>query len=158
MKALRDILIVGIICAIIFGGGYIVGNRRIDTDNARAMRDTVIVRDTIRDTVRLVKWQKVVRVDTLRFAIPADTIRDTIAVPIPIERKTYATDNYTATIEGFRPQLVDITIYPTTKYITETRTIRKRWGVTIGAQVGYGITPTGTQPYAGFGATFGYSF
>jgi hypothetical protein len=53
-----------------------------------------------------------------------------------------------------------IEVYPRTAYINSTETIkqRKQWGVSLGVQGGYGITPKGWQPYAGVGVTFGYNF
>ncbi len=94
----------------------------------------------------------------------ADTARverpDSAAVIVPLERKTFEGEYYVATVEGYRPSLVSIEVKPPTMVVTETKTYTKpkRWSVTIGPQVGYGITPTGWQPYAGVGVTFGFSF
>ena len=86
--------------------------------------------------------------------------RDSAAVVVPIERKTFEGEYYVATVEGYRPSLVGIEIKPPTMLVTETKTYTKpkRWSVTIGPQVGYGFTPKGWQPYAGVGVTFGFSF
>ena len=84
------------------------------------------------------------------------TVRDSVLVEVPIEERTYTGDNYRATVRGFRPELTDIWVKQTEKYITVP--YYKRWNLTVGPQVGVGITPKGFQPYAGAGITFGYSF
>jgi hypothetical protein len=89
-----------------------------------------------------------------------DTIREVIEVEIPIEEKEYKSEEYYAIISGYMPYIKSIEVYPKTEYInaSETITKRKRWGVSLGVQAGYGMTPVGTQPYAGVGVTFGYNF
>ncbi|MBR3912536.1 MAG: hypothetical protein IKJ48_07740 [Alistipes sp.] len=86
------------------------------------------------------------------------TIVDTVQVYVPIERVVYSTDQYYAIVEGYQAKLVQLDIYNATKVVRETVTKRKHWGVSVGAQVGYGITPKGMQPYAGIGVTVGYNF
>jgi len=61
-----------------------------------------------------------------------------------------------ATVRGFQPELVDIWIRQ--KETTIRVPYRKHWSLTVGPQIGYGLTPKGAQPYAGAGITFGYSF
>lgn len=84
------------------------------------------------------------------------TVRDSALVEVPITEKSYASENYRATVRGFQPELVDIWVKQ--KETTITVPYRKRWGFTVGPQVGIGYTPNGWQPYAGAGITFGYSF
>lgn len=137
-------------------------------------RDTVVVRDTVRDTVLIAAERRVVRTDTvwLRPAdvpsqmMPSDFGRsgasgDSTRVEVPIERKTYHTENYRAVVEGFRPALVEMEVYRMTRLVTDTRIeqviekARPRWG--IGAQVGYGLSLDGAsdavrpRPYIGIG-------
>ena len=81
---------------------------------------------------------------------------DSVLVEVPIVEKTYPGEDYRVTIRGFQPELVDIWIRQKETKITVP--YRKRWSFTVGPQVGVGITPNGWQPYAGIGATFGYSF
>lgn len=81
---------------------------------------------------------------------------DSVLVEVPIVEKQYFGDDYRATIRGFQPELVDIWIRQ--RETTITVPYRKRWSFTVGPQAGVGITPKGWQPYAGIGATFGYSF
>ena len=140
-------------------------------------RDTVEVIKTIRDTVKLASSEAAGSVvATLPVASAAEVPQppsadglevvaipeagDSAAVVVPIERKVFEGDYYTATVEGYRPALVDMQMRVPTTVVTETRTEYKRklWSVTVGPQVGYGFTPGGWQPYAGVGVTFGLSF
>ena len=73
-----------------------------------------------------------------------------------ISEKVYEGENYRATIRGYQAELADIWIKR--RETTITVPYRKHWSLTLGPQGGVGITPKGIQPYAGFGATFGYSF
>ena len=95
--------------------------------------------------------------DTVTYAVH-DTLHqtDSVLVEVPITEKHYAASDYRATVRGFQPELVDIWIRQ--KEVQITTPYRKRWGFTIGPQVGYGITPKGGQPYAGIGVTYGYNF
>ncbi len=85
---------------------------------------------------------------------------DSVSVVIPIEQRVYEGEYYKATVEGYRPALVDMQLKIPAVLVTETKTVTKRkiWSVTIGPQLGYGITPAGLHPYAGVGVTFGLSF
>ncbi len=142
--------------------------------------DTVVVRDTVRETVFAPREVVIVRVDTLW--VPAgdallasgmspagDTlsVRDTrvasdsitIAVPLPVERKTYRTDDYMAVVEGFRPSLTALELYPRTTLIDRTVAplaprAPPRWA--IGIQAGYGISPKGLSPYVGIGIQYNF--
>ena len=125
--------------------------------------DTVTITRWVRDSIPVVKdsivyMTKVVPLPVHDTTAVHDTteVRDTVLVEVPIVEKTYYGDNYKATIRGFQPELVDIWVKQ--KETTITVPYRKRWGVTVGPQAGFGITPGGWQPYAGIGATFGYSF
>lgn len=98
---------------------------------------------------------------------PAETLqeeaeeeRDSVSVVVPIEQRVYEGEYYKATVEGYRPSLVDMQLKIPAVLVTETKTVtkRKHWSVTIGPQLGYGITPAGLHPYAGVGVTFGLSF
>ena len=116
--------------------------------------DTVVVRDTIRDTVPVVRTVRLQRVDTVWLRAARDTV--TVEVEVPIERKSYQTEDYRAVIEGFRPRLAEIELYRNTVYIerTETVTLKRpaRWG--IGIQAGWGVTPSGPAPYLGVGLQY----
>ena len=102
----------------------------------RTVRDTVTIRDTVRDTipqpfiVRFDHW------DTLYVPLYIDTTTaDSVLVPvsIPIERKEYRTDDYRAVVSGYKPSLDVMEVFRKTQTVTVTEKA-KRWG--IGPQVG----------------------
>lgn len=123
--------------------------------------DTVIVRDTLHVEVPAPNHQGVKRRDTVWLEIktqdttkntngtktpPQPSKADTVprlepngAITIPIEQKEYKTEEYTAVIEGWRPKLLSMEVYPKTTTITNTvtRLKRPRWGVVAGVGGGY---------------------
>ena len=124
--------------------------------------DTLWVRDTLRDTVLVPIESFIVRVDTVWLRPVDDTTRgDSLekyppaAFRLPVERQVYATSEYRAVVEGFRPALVEMELYRRTAVVTE-RTTRSlapgRWSA--GLQAGYGITPRGPAPYLGVGIQY----
>ena len=162
MKNITTILalIIFVGCVV---GAFFFGRSTMRTDIVRTEveRDTIVVRDTIREYYpQEVEW---VVVKTERVEVPIivrDTIREVVEVEIPIEEREYKSEEYYAIIGGYLPYLKSVEVYPRTQIVnaTETITKRKRWGVSLGVQAGYGMTPVGTQPYAGVGVTFGYNF
>lgn len=149
--------------------GFIIGEQTVKRNFKAEVRvDTLIVTNTIHDTLRLVQWRERVRVDTcyLPLVEPKDTIspaasKDSAAVQIPIEQKVYQTENYRAVIEGFRPELVSMDIYQKEKIVTIEKTIApKKWtfGFTLGVSGGIFYTPKGIQPGAGIGGTIGATY
>lgn len=125
--------------------------------------DTLIVYDTLRDTVLVPVTRTVVRRDTVWMYVvrdPEGLTTDSALVAVPIERKVYQTVDYRAIVEGFRPELISMEVYRQTQYIDRTQTVttpdRRRWG--IGLQAGYGVVVrdgrmVGT-PYVGVGAQY----
>lgn len=131
-----------------------------------------VVRDTVRDTVRVavpavhdsvvLGWVEVraPRVkDTPWACTDADTLRasalkDSATVLLPMERKVYADSAYRAVVSGIGVRLDSMTVYPRTITVTHTLPSKtpRRWGV--GVQAGVGLTPKGVQPYAGLGAYY----
>ena len=115
------------------------------------------LRDTIVDTIKVVKpiavdsvvtrykWVNVERVkDTTIVNEVSEVVFDTVMVRLPIESKHYEGKDYEAWVSGYEPSLDSINVY--------NRTILpkpKRWS--IGLQGGVGLTPKGLQPYIGIG-------
>ena len=162
MKNITTILalIIFVGCVV---GAFFFGRSTMRTDIVRTEveRDTIVVRDTIREYYPQEVERVVVKTERVEVPIIVrDTIREVVEVEIPIEEKEYKSEEYRAVIGGYNPYLKSIEVYPRTQIVnaTETITKRKRWGVSLGVQAGYGMTPVGTQPYAGVGVTFGYNF
>ena len=159
-----------IVIALCLVGAFFLGRatKRVDHVSTTIERDTIIIRDTLREYFPREVSSSLTRIEKqyLRVGMPLIVLRDTVTevdsvlVEIPIIERTYESDEYRAVIEGYNPRLKSMEVYPRTAYITTTETIkeRKRWGMTLGVQGGYGFTPKGWQPYAGFGISFGYNF
>ena len=150
----------GCIGSFFFGRATIKDTSIVST---KVERDTIVVRDTLRESYPVEVEREVVRTEykyLTRVERDTITMRDTVLVEIPIEEKEYKGKDYRAVVGGYNPYLKSIEVYPETRYINTTETIkkRKRWGFGVGVQGGYGITPMGWQPYAGVGFSFGYSF
>ena len=137
-----------IFAAFAFGVNY--GEKRAECN----YKERVIV-EYRTDTITRVKpvyiaSTPIVRYDTLR-------LRDTIAVPVPIERRVYADSNYRAVVSGWHPSLDSISVYPETRIITIERERvekeRSRWG--LGIQAGAGLSANGVAvPYVGVGVQY----
>lgn len=137
-----------IFAAFAFGVNY--GEKRAE----RNYKPRVVV-EYRRDTITRVKPVYIasspeIRYDTLR-------LRDTVAVPVPIERRVYADSNYRAVVSGWHPSLDSISVYPATKIITIERERvekeRSRWG--LGIQAGAGLSANGAAvPYVGVGVQY----
>lgn len=154
MKAWGYILLIALFVGAFFAGQWTKPCRKAET----VLRDTVVVRDTLAVPVPTPERVEVIRRDTC-WLVRCDTVRtaDTLRVPviIPIERKVYATADYRAVIEGYKPELVSMELYRQTQVVTNTVSAKpKRWGV--GIQAGYGFTPrTGRfEPYIGLGIQY----
>ena len=162
MKRSTILLIIAVIAALVasfwFGGEYAIKHELSQADTVyveKWIRDTIQVKpDSVRVETRYVYLPKAVHDTTTMH--DTTTVVDSVLVEVPIVEKFYEGENYRATVRGFQPELVDIWIKQ--KETTITVPYRKRWSVTVGPQIGYGITLQGLQPYAGVGATFGYSF
>ena len=144
MKAWHIILL--LIClAGCFIGGYHA--RGTGAKNVQVERDTVIVIDTLRDTVPIPVQETV----TKYVQVPPDTIVKYIkgdTVFLPVIQKEYSTPDYRAWVSGYNAALDSIDVFPKTVYITK-RIPARRWG--LGVSVGYGVGRAGMSPYIGLG-------
>jgi hypothetical protein len=158
-RIITTILALALAAAMFFAGRGCRGGGGAPTVTTRV--DTVVVRDTIRESVFVPVTRSIIRVDTVFLEKPTstprrDAVSDSARVTVPIERRVYATDNYRAVVEGFRPALVELELYPRSTLVTrETTTLaprQKRWA--IGLQAGYGISTRGAAPYLGVGIQY----
>lgn len=128
------------------GGGFVFPGKgdRVET----IVRDTVVVRDTIRLEVPKAVKVYVHHYDTVKVSSPTDTVDNGATgleltpggqVVVTVEQKTYTTPDYTAVVEGWRPKLVSMEVYPKVTTIRETVTRIKapRWAVTVGPGLGH---------------------
>lgn len=139
---------------IFFAGRYTA--KKPDSAQVVTRVDTLIVRDTITQekpvyiTTTQVRTEYVPVLDTLR-------IRDTLFVPVTIEKRVYEDSLYRAEVSGYSPSLDKIEIYQQKQVVTQFVQVpevkRKRWG--IGVQAGYGINANGSHsPYIGIGLSY----
>lgn len=118
------------------------------------------IRDTIVDTIKVVKpiavdsvvtrykWVNVERVkDTTIVNEVSEVVFDTIRIRLPIESKHYTAESYDAWVSGYEPSLDSIKVYQ-----REVKPKQSRWS--IGLQGGVGMTPRGVQPYVGVGVAY----
>lgn len=125
--------------------------REVETEE-RVVRDTIVVRDVVVDTVyndRIV-YRRLPAVEVVK----RDTIvkHDTVVVEIPIDTYIAQDSNYYVEATGYDVRFRNITVYPQTHYITEREVRPSRWG--IGVQVGYGMCREGLSPYVGVGVNY----
>ena len=109
--------------------------------------DTVIIVDTLRDTVPVPVRETV----TKYIQVSADTIVKYIkgdTVFLPVIQKEYSTPDYHAWVSGYNAALDSINFFPKTVYVTQKIPAR-RWG--LGVSAGYGVGRSGLSPYAGIG-------
>lgn len=168
-KLISVLAIIVLGCALF--GAFFFGRATVKTSvSTITERDTVVVHDTIREYYPRVFSEAVVGKTWVK--IPNPTLRgrdltkfglpmiDSVDVELPMTERTYKNDEYYAVVRGYDPSLKYIEVYPRRSYITTTETItkQKRWNISFGAQMGYGVTPKGWLPYTGLGLTFGINF
>lgn len=149
-----------LLAALALAGSYLLGRRSVKPEIVEIHRtDTVVVRDTVRETVLVPKVRYLTRVDTVLLPVPGDTVE--VPVLVPISRKVYEGEDYRAVVSGFRASLDTLDIFRKTQTVTNTVVQRvevpgkpKRWG--IGVSAGYALTPQGMKPYIGAGVQYNF--
>ena len=149
-----------LLAALALAGSYLLGRRSVKPEIVEIHRtDTVVVRDTVRETVLVPKICNLTRVDTVLLPVPGDTAE--VPVLVPISRKVYEGEDYRAVVSGFRASLDTLDIFRKTQTVTNTVVQRvevpgkpKRWG--IGVSAGYALTPQGMKPYIGAGVQYNF--
>ena len=147
-----------LLAALALAGSYLLGRRSVKPEIVEIHRtDTVVVRDTVRETVLVPKIRYLTRVDTVLLKVPGDTVE--VPVLVPISRNVYEGEDYRAVVSGFRVSIDTIDTFRKTQTLTNTFVQRgevpgepKRWG--IGVSAGYALTPQGMKPYVGVGVQY----
>lgn len=154
---IKDILFLGgliLLAAVSFDFGYKYGKKAaILPVETRA--DTLVVRDTIREILPVYKDRTITRTEWVQVS---DTIHhhDTLFVALDFERKVYESEDYRAVVEGYRPVLSEIAVYPKTTYITTKETEIRRWSA--GITIGPGILYDGIGLHGGIGIVAGLQY
>lgn len=139
--------------------------------------DTRIIRDTVTDRspviavaeeneLAYIKVPALPELPDITFISDTVHIKDTVYVPVRWVQNKYETPDYQAWVSGYeingkRPQLDSVMVFPETRYITKEMTSApkpKRWGV--GLQAGLGVSlPAGKPqltPYIGIGISYNF--
>ena len=153
-------VVIAVIALALIAVAFLLGRRSVKPEIVEIHRtDTVVVRDTVRETVLVPKIRYLTRVDTVLLLVPGDTVK--VPVLVPISRKVYEGEDYRAVVSGFRASLDTLDIFRKTQTVTNTVVQRvevpgkpKRWG--IGVSAGYALTPQGVKPYIGAGISYSF--
>lgn len=117
-------------------------------------RDTIVYRDTIRESYPLEISKEVVRTE---YVVVRDTLRikDTLYLSLPMERRVYGNDDFYAEVTGYKPSLDYIEVFPKTKVVTKYVKGQERWRFSLDAGMDVG---KGRQAYIApnIGAEMGY--
>lgn len=146
MKAWHIILLLIGLAASFFTGYHV----REVSSMMTPKTDTVIIVDTLRDTVPVPVRETV----TKYIQVPADTIVKYIkgdTVFLPVIQKEYSTPDYHAWVSGYNAALDSIDVFPKTVYVTKAVPAR-RWG--LGVSAGYGAGRSGLSPFIGVGVYY----
>lgn len=149
-----------VIALALIAAAFLLGRRSVKPEIVEIhTTDTVVVRDTVRETVLVPKVRYLTRVDTVLLPVPGDTVE--VPVLVPISHKVYEGEDYRAVVSGFRASLDTLDIFRKTQTVTNTVVQRvevpgkpKRWG--IGVSAGYALTPQGVKPYIGAGISYSF--
>lgn len=149
-----------VIALALIAAAFLLGRRSVKPEIVEIhTTDTVVVRDTVRETVLVPKVRYLTRVDTVLLPVPGDTAE--VPVLVPISRNVYEGEDYRAVVSGFRASLDTLDIFRKTQTVTNTVVQQvevpgkpKRWG--IGVSAGYALTPQGVKPYIGAGISYSF--
>ena len=98
-----------IICGVLAVLAVVGWLRPREKGEAVYLRDTLVVRDTVWDSVPQPVLVRFDHWDTLPpiYIRDIDTllVRDSLYIPVPIERKEYRTEDYRAVVSGWHPKL-----------------------------------------------------
>ena len=108
-----------VIAFALIAAAFLLGRRSVKPEIVKIHRtDTVVVRDTARDTVLVPKVLYLTRVDTVLLPVPGDSVE--VWVLVPISRNVYEGEYYRAVVSGFRASLDTRDIFRKTQTVTNT--------------------------------------
>lgn len=128
--------------------------------------DTLVVRDTIHDSVPRLVQSEVVRYvketpislhDTVYMSKNEENVylTDSGEVIVPISRKVFTDDStYRAVVSGYKATLDQIDVYRKKTVITNTVTKDRRWNFGLTGGIGYGLTTHKPDVFVGVGVTY----
>lgn len=124
---------------------------RASPELTEIMRDTVVVRDTIRIPSPAAKSTVRVRCDTV--FLPTVSGDDTVATTLPISQVHYSLPQAQAWVSGYRPRLDSLLVFPESATISRTLVAPPpRWSISVSA--GLAISPKGISPAITVGISY----
>lgn len=123
-------IVIGLLCRVPHYREMVEQTDTIIRTDTVVIEKPVLVERTIKDSLLVAVHDTIV-------------IRDSVFVPIPIERKTYKGEDYFAEISGYKANLERIEVYPktTTIYRTEKETVTRCNRLRLGIEANYYSTP-----------------
>lgn len=118
-------------------GGWLCRSYHFRDEVKMMQNDTIVRTDTIREYYPVEVSREVI--DTM-LVIVRDTIREkeVLYMPLLLDKKVYASDEYYAEVSGYKPNLDYIEVFPKTKVITKTiQPVTNRNALSVGVEVGY---------------------
>lgn len=130
--------IIPYVAMIVLGmvGGWLCRGSLVD-DTPIVQKDTLVYHDTIRESYPVEVSRETI--DTMYVTL-RDTIRikETAYLPLPLDKKIYASGEYYAEISGYKPNLDYIEVFPKTKIVTNTiQPVTNRHTLSVGVELGY---------------------
>ena len=107
---------------IICWGAFYYRYKYYQVVDAPLLKDTVIVKDTVKIETPIPKEIKVIKTDTVY--LPSIDKEDSIKALLPIEQRIYGDSTFRAVISGYKPKLESLTIYPIKTTITERKVLK----------------------------------
>lgn len=140
--------------------GYTLSDNRHRTQ-IKAISDTIVtIRvDTIRDTLKVPKYERIKEIDTVFLQSAIDSVF--IPVQVPISEYIFQDSLYRVSTQGYKVKMNSIEVYPRTIYkeIATTTTVKKfdrekRFGIGVQLGYGFGFTDKTLSPYIGIGISY----
>lgn len=157
--SIKNIILGVVVALILFSSGFLTRQCTYKAPEPEIRSDTTIL--VVHDTTKITEFievQKEVRDSILVPVTEFQVVHDTTFIPLPREYVTYQDSSYKAVVSGFMPRLEELTMYPKKEVVTiqteKVYTEYKRYKFGVGIQAGYGITPSGFQPYLGVGLSY----
>jgi hypothetical protein len=159
--------IAALMAALFIFAAFVIGRRlphKTPETPLKPKADTLYLHDTIRIATPVpTHTEPNINIEILWTPDPdddadddADDAADTIAVPVPIERKTYEDSSYRAVVSGWHPSLDTLDIFQKTTIIEKEIPVpvktAPRWS--LGVTAGYGAGKDGLTPFVGVGVTY----
>lgn len=137
---IKDYILVIVLLIIAFLLGGFLNTFKPPKVETIIERDTTYMRVHVRDTIFLAETRFFSKIDTVLVYVEGEKVL--VPTELKFERKTYATENYSLDITGYKPELERIELFPIRETIHErvTQTITKTptWqaGLVVGTQYG----------------------